>query len=80
VSWRVRTIEGGKILYLFIYVCYSYIVENGKTLLKESAITNLVEHPIQLRPPSMSLFGLFSVRNLPSACFQVPALCCTVPC
>ncbi|KDR24472.1 U4/U6 small nuclear ribonucleoprotein Prp3 [Zootermopsis nevadensis] len=30
----------------------NYIVRNGKPLLKESAITNLVEHPIQLRPPT----------------------------
>jgi hypothetical protein len=36
-------------------------VENGKSLLKESAVTNLVEHPIQLRPPSKSLFGLFTL-------------------
>jgi len=28
---------------------------------KESAITNLVEHPIQLRPPSKSLFSLFTM-------------------
>ncbi|PNF24141.1 U4/U6 small nuclear ribonucleoprotein Prp3 [Cryptotermes secundus] len=30
----------------------NYNVKNGKPLLKEPAITNLVEHPIQLRPPT----------------------------
>lgn len=47
--------------YLPIYVCYSYSLTNGIPLVKASAITNLVEHPIQLRPPSKSLFSLFTM-------------------
>ena len=50
------TIKGSLILsvfiYLHIYICYSYSLKNGIPLVKESAVTNLVEHPIQLRPPS----------------------------
>ncbi|PSN57416.1 U4/U6 small nuclear ribonucleoprotein Prp3 [Blattella germanica] len=53
----------------------SYIVEDGKVNLKESAVTNLVEHPIQMRPPSkyfkLVLFSLnkFYVKNLNLAQF-----------
>ncbi|KAJ9589018.1 hypothetical protein L9F63_017713 [Diploptera punctata] len=33
----------------------NYAMENGKINLKEPAITNLVEHPIQMRPPTEPL-------------------------
>jgi len=50
--------------------CYSYSVENGKPLLKESAVTNLVEHPIQMRPPSKSFLGfVHCVLMHSSVCF-----------
>jgi hypothetical protein len=56
VNW---TLVGYTFIYLFIYLVTwflssfnSYSVKNGKPLLKESAVTNLVEHPIQMRPPS----------------------------
>ena len=62
--WKL-TIKGSHILavfiYLLIYIYYSYSLKNGIPLVKESAITNLVEHPIQLRPPSKSLFSLFTM-------------------
>lgn len=40
------------IIYIYIIFIYSYLSETGEVQFKRSNISHLVEHPLQMRPPS----------------------------
>lgn len=37
---------------MFFFLNYSYLNETGEVQFKRSNISHLVEHPLQMRPPS----------------------------